>query len=375
MCSPHQIARTSKVNGTPDLKSYEVLDLLELVRLVADQSDRMALAEIHEKRRVFRLKNGGFLLLAEYLLFLKDQELWKNQNEAKTVALAERAYDLTMEKFVNLPDQPKQQGTDCRHYFRALHGAVNRSLRSSPPYTRLEREVICGTLFKGLVARQFSYSLLEARREINPFWSRYQWQVDGRSYPLWMPVALSGNQRRAWLEANIPNQVLEQPRAGKHIQRIIDQTLVREHFISLEALEIRQEADGRPELMPMDRDWGISLANYVAQEKAKDIEKQRPAIRKLGPEKLERLVRQVFRDIAADDYEQKRIAAKFGLAPATLSRFAGRNWRQNGSEIDQVPDLWRNTAQVVSQIPMFREVAEEAGIMGSIKTFKGGDHE
>ena len=355
--------------------AYSELGLLQLAELVVSYADKSALFEIHSNRKVFRLQGGRYLLLAEYLQHLKDRELNANFNNSRAITLAERAYDLTLEKFINLPDQAVKQGSDCRHYYRAFIKAANCSLTIEQTPSKLKQEAMCGQLLKNLVTRQFHYSHQEARREIDPFWSRYNWRVYDYSLTLWMPVALTGNQRREWLKTNIPDEIFDHPQVNKEIQRLIDKNLVREHFVALEALEFSTAAYASVESCLDRRNWGLLLAEHVAQEKAQDISNQRPAIKKLGPQKLEKLVRRIFEDLDADEYEQKKVADQFGLSTATLSRFAGSSWREMASEANFVPDLWRNTAQVISQIPVFRDVAQEAGMLGPIEAIQGSSHE
>ena len=345
---------------------FSGLCLIELAQLVVEKSDQRALEEILTKRKAFNLQSGRRLLLMEYLLFLKDRTEGQNGNDARTIAIAEKAYDLTLEKFINLPTDSSQGGPDCRHYYGAFLNAVERTLRCEPTPSRLQTEARAETLLKGIVARHFRLSNLEAGREINPFWSRYQWRSNGRSINLWMPASMSGSERRSWLEENIAPSFFDHPEWRSLIQEHIEQNLVREHFIPLDALENDQEISQVGGSCSLGEDWGLCLADAVAREKAQNIEKQRPAIRKLGAESLARLVRQVFLDLDADEYEQKQIAAQFGLSPATLSRFAGADWNQKETGEYQIPDLWQNTAQVISQIPVFREVAEEAGMMNRI---------
>lgn len=349
------------------------LCLTELAQLVVDQADRQALEEILTRRKVFKLQNGQQFLLGEYLFFLKELEAGQYEKEAKAITLAERAYDLTLEKFISLPTDSSQDGPDCRHYYSAFLKALDRLLGRKPTSSRLHREARAEVLLKGLVARHFRLSKLEAWREANPFWSRYQWRSNGRSLTVWMPASMSGAERRAWLEENIPASFFDLPEWRSLIQQHIEQNLVREHFIPLDALENDQEVSQDGLGCQLGEDWGLSLAEAVAREKAQNIQKQRRAIRKLGPESLAELVRQVFLDLDAGEYEQKQVAAQFGLSPATLSRFAGTDWRQKDAEDQQVPDLWRNTAQVVSQIPMFREVAEEVGMLHRIEEVRGDE--
>lgn len=364
-----------KAGGEQILPSYQSQSLLGLVGLVVDRSDRRALEEIHGERRVFKPKDGRHMLLAEYLTLLMDNELKHGGGDARALSLAERAYDLTLEKFINIPSGTSGSGPDCRNYYRTFLQAAQKSFRQKPTTSQLEEEARAGMLLKGLVARHFDLSMREARREAKPFWSRYQWRVNGRSFTVWMPQAMTGDERRAWLEANVPAQIFNDPQVGERIQEIIEQNLVKERFVNLDAVENSRAASATGTFHPEGDGWASSLGEMVAREKAQNIDQQRRAIRKLGPEKLARLVVQVFEDIAAEEYEQKRLGSQFGLSPATLSRFAGSDWHRTESSETPVPDLWRNTAQVISQIPVFREVAEEVGMLDMIKAVRGDSHE
>lgn len=362
-----------KPPGYEVVHGYSSFDLVELARLIVEKSDRGALEEIHSQRKVITLQDGRCLLLAEYLSLLKLHEQHRYGNDARSISLSERAYDLTLDKFMNLPVESEQHGPDCRRYFRALLKAVDRSLQQSPTASRLKREARSGALLKGLIARHFKLSKMEAVRESNPFWSRYQWRVNGDSITVWMPVSMSGAERRSWLEDNIPTSLFDHPEWGRLIRDHIEQNLVREHFVPLENLENNQQISHEGTGLPLTEDWGLSLADAVAREKAQNIDKQRRAIRKLGPESLAKLVRQIFLDLDAEEYEQKQIAKRFGLSPSTLSRFAGTDWRQKDTRDQQTPDLWRNTAQVISQIPVFRDVAKEAGMLDRIEAIRGDE--
>ena len=111
------------------------------------------------------------------------------------------------------------------------------------------------------------------------------------------------------------------------------------------------------------RDTGFSRqvirdVKVVAEEKAANIQQQRRSIRKLGKTKLKKMILQIFGDIICDDYRDSEIAKDFGLTKATFSRFAGSRWNQTGFSI---PDLWRNTAQVLIYHPIFRQVVKDTG--------------
>jgi hypothetical protein len=105
-------------------------------------------------------------------------------------------------------------------------------------------------------------------------------------------------------------------------------------------------------------EFGIQLGRVVAEEKVKEAKKLRRSIRQLGPERIRQLVLRIFEEIGTGTYSDKVIAEEFTLSKATFSRFAGSHWFQNHSSI---PDLWLNTAKILSKNELFREVVEEFG--------------
>ena len=268
------------MQGVTDLSS---LCLTELAQLVVEQADRQALEEILTRRKVFKLQHGQRFLLVEYLFFLKELEEGRNEKDSRAISLAERAYDLTLEKFINLPTESSQGGPDCRHYYSAFLKEVDRALGRKSTSSRLHAEVRAEVLLKGLVARHFKLSKLEAKREANPFWSRYSWRSNGCSLTVWMPASMSGAERRMWLEENIPASFFDHPEWRGLIQEHIEQNLVREHFIPLDALENDQEISQGGLGYLLDEDWGLSLAEAVAREKAQNIGKTTASHQEVGP--------------------------------------------------------------------------------------------
>ena len=76
------------------------------------------------------------------------------------------------------------------------------------------------------------------------------------------------------------------------------------------------------------------------------------------------MVQYVFNKIVEDDYHDIEVAKIFGLSKATFSRFAGSRWNVSKQHI---PDLWLNTAQVLSIHPDFKEAALEAGVWKQVE--------
>ena len=341
---------------------YHKLVLDELIRLVVDNSDQEALKEFHQNRSVFRYGGKGTLLLAAFLdrLRTSTQKIgWSDQKKATEIA--NRAYDLTLDKFFNLPAPGINDGPDCRCYFRAFLERLEASKRTGADEGQLSAEARSGVILQRLVLRHFRLSTWEARREQNPFWSRYKWEIKGKSIYLMLPRSLGSAKRRAWLEDNITDPAPGKPGEQRRIQEIIDTRLAGERFVSLtEALEQHTASQVGREV-GYEYDLSLSLAANVAQEKAGAIDSQRPAIRALGAGRLKEMILAIFEDLAAENYSQKDIARKFGLSTGTLSRFAGQDWgKKDGLEV--VPDLWANTANVIAKNKVFEEFAVEAGV-------------
>ena len=101
----------------------DILVLPDLLRLIADSDDRLALKEFHDCRPVFRRNGGGPLLLVQFVESLCETPQAMSMLDRDRLLL-ERAYDLTIDKFMNLPldngaaSGARRNGPDCRRYFR-----------------------------------------------------------------------------------------------------------------------------------------------------------------------------------------------------------------------------------------------------------------
>ena len=256
-------------------------------------------------------------------------------------------------------------GIETFLYFRAFLDQVAQSFKTKPPAGQIEEEARAATIMQGLVSRHFYLSRLEAERKANPFWSRYYWKVKGRTICIRLPLSLRGRERRAWLEKNIDEPNPQQPEEHQRIQSIIDSKLPRERFVPLgEAIHLSME-EGLPLWSDSGKTFGVSLAEVIAEEKARNISVQRPSIRILGKQRLKRLILRIFNDISTGRYEDGKVARDFALSESTFSRFAGSGWLQTESTI---PDLWLNTAEVLSTNPIFKEVAIGATVWKEVQS-------
>jgi hypothetical protein len=321
--------------------------------------------------------------LHEYLETLK---IWASDRSwpySNAFEIADKAYDLTMDKFTNMPSafescgqsrqsvgrKPKRSGPNCRYYFKAFLHRMEQEFANNPPGSKIEEEMKAAAVLQRFVRRHFLLSLLEAKRSTNEFWSRYNWQIGDNSICVWMPKFLKGKDRRTWLEKNVKDPDPVRPGERERIQRIIGGRFVNMAYIPLQDNLTQDPSDTIIDELMGRSQFGFSLARFVADEKSADIENQRTSIKNLGKEKLKHLVLRIFEDLDADTFQDQQIARDFGLSKSSFSRFAGSRW--NVAESSTIPDLWLNTAQVLSTQPEFREAAIEAGVWKAVqKTLK-----
>jgi hypothetical protein len=211
---------------------------------------------------------------------------------------------------------------------------------------------------------------------MNPFISRYSWRVDGRgTITVWMPKYLRGKKRRAWLEKHVDNPDPKRPGERERIQGVIDTTLAIPGFVPFDS----QRDDGRPGGFPppdveADRKMRPSFVAFLAREKAVSADLQRPAIRRLGFEKIERLVNIVVPNLVTRERTDEDISREFGLSKTAQSHFCGSEWYKDKRTAKTViPDLWRNAAELLSQVDAFRDIAAEAGVFKAAVTIVNQD--
>jgi hypothetical protein len=248
--------------------------------------------------------------------------------------------------------------------------SVNRSYQADPPAGELEREARAAKILQRYVNKHFRFSIYEGLRKADRFWTRYYWRIGGEDQIcVKLPVVLAGSNRKRWLENNVDNPDPKRHGEAKRIQEIINRKFIREMFTPFEAVGASLDPEKND---PESKFWskedehhGIMLSKVVAKEKVMTIHRQRPKIQNLGKSKLEKMILQIFDDLPNDDYKDVKIARAFSLSKATYSRFAGSKWNQNDSEI---PDLWQNTAKILSEHTIFREMAEKAGVWEKVKS-------
>lgn len=362
------------------IRRCRCLPLLELVRRIVERGDREALRELHDSRAAFRDRNGAALRLAEFLQRLRDNvraHTWA-RSDAHVLDLA---YDLTLDKFSNLPRKPRDReratagqepretgGPDCRLYFRAFLDYAESHFRATPPAGEFEREEKAARLLQRLVHKHFRLSCAEAMRREMRLVRRYTWRVDGRVMRVWMPTELTGRQCRQWLEHHVSRELdLSGATAEEAVQALVRRRLGERSVLRLDN-DDSIIAPGHTIGPRSPRNVRL-LADGVAAEKAERFTLQRPAIAALGPARLVSLIQRIFEDLEAGDLKEGQLAREFGLTKAAFSRFAGSRWphRCTVNPGAGVPDLWRNTAQAVAACPELIDAAATAGVWEQIE--------
>ena len=329
MSSTPQQTATATDGGT---RPYGHLSLPALAERIALSPGSPVLTEFHDHRTPFRLHGGPALRFAEFVAALCDTP------QALTLAghdhaALEHAYDLTIDKFLNLPDdtpgatQQRGNGPDCRNYFRGFVLLMRQWRDQRPSAGLLHEEAEAATILQAYVVRQFRLSCKEALRRSNPTRSRYAWRVDGGVIRVWMPAYSPGRQRRPWLEANVDRPDPTRPGEDERVQAIVDRLLGIPRRVPLGEDAMAGASTGRPEprgLPATDPTFTVcGLARVVADEKVENLHRQRPAIQALGGSALRKLILCIFTELSAGRYEEKQVAERFGLSRPTLSRFAG----------------------------------------------------
>jgi hypothetical protein len=361
---------------------YRHLSLLQLADLIAREGDGGALHELHDRRKVFCHRGGELLRLAEFVdrLRREDRSRWWCGGDS---GIVDRAYDLTIGKFSNLPSahnarpchSQRPAGPDCRRYFQAFLEYVGRQGGGEGLTGEIQKEQASARLLQSLVTRHFYLSCLECRRSCQTLARRYLWKVDGHVLPLWLPLEIPFRASRMWLEAHVGDVDPKRPGERQRIQTIVDEIMTRKRIVSLD-IENEAEAVAQPNragLLTEESTFVTDLADMVAEGKVRGIQRQRPAIQALGADRLRQLICQVFDDLAAGSYEPVRMAGLFGLSKATMSRFAGSRWSDRPPKAlpMSVPDLWRNTAKTLAADDRFMSVVRSVGLAGRIEKVLG----
>ena len=377
--APPGISRLSEDTGLRCVGHYGV-PLVQLARAIAERGDREALRELHERRPVFTDRKGNPVLMAEFLLELKDSDLtfrWCGRDPV----VVDQAYDLTLAKFYDLPSNSRRSrsadpsnGPNCLYYYKAFHDYIVKEFKKRPPAGPIDAEVRAAHAFQKMVTRHFYLSCLECRRRAARLVRRYTWKVNGDQLVLWLPVEMTGSRCRRWLLENVPDPDPAQPGERDRVQAIVDRRLTRRRILSLDQLgeeDVCTRARAATEPMTLAEEISSTgLADIVAEEKAENIDDQRPAIRGLGKLRLKELIHTVFASLSNDRYHAERIAAEFDLSKASFSRFSGCRWHRGSHDstgATRIPDLWRNTAHVLASHEDFVAVARDAGVWDRVR--------
>ena len=405
------------------MTDYKSCSTLSLIRKIVEDSDMMALRVFHETRTLF-YRNGKWVRLAEFIRALKDSSVrgpGKDKLNCTDISeVSDNAYDLTLAKFRNIPSQNLKPiksdedeldnnrftwNVDCRLYFKALLKKIDAILNKKPITTEIDSEKTVAKVTTKFVMTHFYLSMKECKRRDTTS-IRYAWHVGGRIIYLFRPSYLTAEQLRKWLEDHITDVNPDAPHEKDRIQAIIDNKYPCGANIRTDDLEIFEESKredepwldqkypggtniqaddpeiadklGMEDKPPIEYEEGNEfsdhLRDHVAKEKSENLGNLRPAIGSLGKEGVYNLVNRIFADMADEQYNLSEVARDFNLSKATVSRFAGPDWRKEAAKEEDVeqlskgdiPDLWINTTRVLAGNPTLMETVRNIGFGGDI---------
>ena len=220
-------------NSNPVKTDYTRMSLINLYELLANHCDQQPLQEFLDRKI-----SGNGLGFIDCVDSLKIRAFKTLSGHPYAIEIAETARDLTVDKFIMLPEvnnensKKKRVRTNRRLYYGSLRKLVYASLAHKPPINKLEKEARIAMITQWFIRRQFYRSMSEALRKFNRFWSRYCWKVKGRRIYVYFPAFVSSQKRRRWLEENMDYLDPEAPNARKRIQEIINYEFGGYRFVS-----------------------------------------------------------------------------------------------------------------------------------------------
>ncbi len=361
---------------------------VQLVRRIVESSDRLALKVLMDDRKLFLVQGEAPLCFSEFLKRIRYTLISHEKIDAVEYELADCAYDLTVAKYTNFPDpqnkvphsdfQYLKRGVrvDCRNYYRAFLCLMEKQIGTGDFVSQAKEESVAGRILNRLVWKAFSFSQKECKR-ISPFSVRYSCEVNGKNITLWYPSHMTSKEFKHWLEAHLQNIDPDELNKKDYLQSIIDNELIRGHHVQLDGHEanFNRWGDDASSLLEINEGFAAvgSLADAVAEEKTKNINKLRRSIKALGPKTLKRLICQIFSDLSTGEYEASLLADQYQISRPTFSRFAGSKWlerlednnkassEKKGNKSIKIPDLWRNTAQILRKSDAFMETVISSG--------------
>lgn len=338
---------------------YAGFSIIELAKLIFENSDAAALKELTEKRKPI-FHNDEWVSMVEFIDRLRQSEdrlKYAFGTIQEIEDITSRAVVILYARFTNLH---RNTGPDCRNQYRELLRQVRNESTGTGECLKTEMETIVPEKLSSLLETQFVHCLKEANREANDLFHRYTWQSGELKVELKRPAWISTRNFKEWLKENTQDFRIEDRKARRRIQDKIYEEFGRGGFFQLE--EIGNLADEPEEPVSQVN----NLIEDVAEKIAAEFKDLKPSIRVIGRAKVKKLIIKILESrLKEDGCKDTEIAKEFGLSKSAFSRFAGRWWKQG--EITSVPDLWRNVGELVMGDAKYTSAILESGTKNNIE--------
>ena len=228
--------------------------------------------------------------------------------------------------------------------------------KKHPSATPEDKALELGDICRRTIDHHLGRCLGEAGRSRDKAKRRYAWDTGRGVMYLWVPRAVSIKRLLAVLHRELPDADAGRAGEKERAQAIVDAWFPG-RWVSFDINCIAAPAGTDPVSTAMRNEIkACALIQVVAIGMAASIERQRPSIRALGPERLQQLVTRILEDHLSGTYKPNAVAREYGLQPSNLSHFAPKKWRLGR----KTPDLWAYVLEVVKRYPALIGALEES---------------
>ncbi len=251
---------------------------------------------------------------------------------------------------------PRKRRGSCVHTYAYVLRQLREWEAINPNATPEDTTRALADICRSTIERNLHRCLSEAARSGDGARRRYAWDTGNGVIYLWVPRWVPIRRLLDVLRRELPDGVPGRADDAERVQAIVDDWFpVRWVTFDMNCGIARVDTDPVGNAM-RNEIRACALVPVVATGMAASIGRQRPSIRRLGPERLQQMVTRILEDQISGTYCPSAVAEAYGLLRSNLSHFAPKRWRQGG----KIPDLWAYVIEVASRFPALVGVLQDA---------------